>query len=41
MERYVKDLPIANKIFVDIPGCDHLKLPRKAQQQFGDSLAMF
>jgi alpha-beta hydrolase superfamily lysophospholipase len=41
MERYVKDLPIANKTFVDVPGCDHLELPQKAQQQFGDSLAMF
>jgi alpha/beta superfamily hydrolase len=33
--------PVVNKQFIDVPGCDHLELPFKAPQQFGDAMGAF
>jgi dienelactone hydrolase len=49
-ERYIfagelKELlnaaPIANKTFIDFSDCDHLELPAKSPQLFGDTVAKF
>ncbi|HEX5317001.1 MAG TPA: hypothetical protein VFX22_10165 [Candidatus Kapabacteria bacterium] len=34
-------MPATNKKFIDFAGCDHLELPMKAPQQFGDAMARF
>lgn len=37
----IESIPAANKKFVDFPECDHLELPTKATQKFGDAMATF
>lgn len=37
----IKAVPASNKKFIDFAGCNHLELPAKAPQQFGDAMARF
>jgi alpha-beta hydrolase superfamily lysophospholipase len=41
LKALIEHAPISNKKFIDFPGCDHLELPSKAPQQFGDAMAAF
>lgn len=37
----IDTVPATNKRFLDFEGCDHLELPYKAPQKFGDAMAKF
>ena len=41
LSSYLGTISIPNKKFVDFPGCDHMEIPQKATQLFGDEIAQF
>jgi alpha-beta hydrolase superfamily lysophospholipase len=41
LQELLQAAPGSNKKFIDFAGCDHLELPFKGPQQFGDAMAVF